>query len=141
MAAVVAGDADHGVLAHDATRLGQGGVLLAHMHAVAARGARQIRTVVQDQSHVVRLADRLQPGDGGPDLLVRGLLQADLQGGAVARRQGGLQIGGESVQIRDGGRGDQVQPARRTGGNLRLTSHGRALPVGVGAVNVACACE
>ncbi len=89
----------------------------------------------------MRLADRLQPGDGRTNLLVRGRFQADLQGGAVACRQSGLQLCGERLQVRDGGRRDQVQPAGRAGGNLRLTSHGRALPVAAVVVNVACACE
>ncbi|MNN85698.1 hypothetical protein D3C81_2030180 [compost metagenome] len=58
------------------------------MHPVATGSFRQIGSVVQDNRDVMRPGDGSQPRHGGADLIVRGLLEPDLQGGDRPRRQG-----------------------------------------------------
>ncbi|MNR24894.1 hypothetical protein D3C85_1420070 [compost metagenome] len=137
----MAGGADHGVRPHDAARLGDRRIVLTDMDAVAAGGFRQIGPVVQDHRHAVRLGDRRQPGHGGLDLLVRGVLEPDLQSRDRTRRQGLLQQAREGLQIGDGRRRDQIQLTGGTGRKRSLTSHAPALPVPAPGVNVATPCE
>ena len=95
MAAVVAGDADNGVLADQAPRLGITGVLLADMDAVATGLGGDVGAVVDDEGDAASLGDRPQRVAGAADEVglggfigVAGRFQAQLHAGDVAGVEG-----------------------------------------------------
>jgi len=88
MSAVMTGHAHQRLPAHRRTRLGDAGIALAHMDAVASKRRRQRRIIVQDHRRA-GCARRLDQRRGEAANLVGGVvLQADLHGGDIASRQG-----------------------------------------------------
>ena len=117
MPAVVAGDADDGVLADDAAGLGVGGVLLADMDAVAAGFGGDVGAVVDEEGDAALLGDGPQAVAGPADEVglrrlvgVARRLQPHLHAGDVAGVEGFGQLRREDVEVQLG-RGDEVEAA------------------------------
>ena len=81
----------------------------------------EVRTIIQDERDVVLLGDRQKGSGGAPDGVVIGCgfvfgLEAKLQTGDIARRQGFVQCsrkGGQSVTV-EIGRADQIKTTARS---------------------------
>src|ERR1019366_10413817 len=109
MPAVMARDADNPVWQSRAG-LGITGILLADMHAVAAQLGGEVGAVIEDEGGAMRLHQRAQHIRGAADLVVAGLLEAQLEGGDVAARQRAFQHTGEILR-RDARRRNQIKAA------------------------------
>lgn len=121
MPGIVTGHADNGAAAQQPTGLVIGGIFLAYMHAVTTQIGGEVRTIIQDERDVVLLGDRQKGSGGAPDGVVIGCgfvfgLEAKLQTGDIARRQGFVQCfrkGGQSVTV-EIGRADQIKTTARS---------------------------
>ena len=87
--------ADDGVRADQAPGLGIGRILLAHMHAVAAKLGGQVGPIVQDECDIPFLDERHQRCGGSADRVVANLLEAELHARDVARVERGGEPRGE----------------------------------------------
>ena len=102
----MAGGAE-GEILQDAPCLGNRHVVLPDMGAVAAGLHGQVRAVVQQQGHAPVLHDRPQHIDRAAQIVLRPVLQPELDGGHLSRiqrcRQGVAELGGNERRW-----GDQV---------------------------------
>ena len=87
-------------------------VLLADVHAVAARRGGQVGPVVHDEGDAPVLRDRAQPVRRAADIVVADVLEAQLDAGDVAGIQRNRQRLHEGCGL-DPGRRDQIEPAAR----------------------------